>query len=322
MAKNIRWGIIGLGNIANKFAQAITKMNNCELLAVSSRDKTKSIEFGKKYSISEEYCFDSYEKLYRNKDIDAIYIAVPNVFHKDLSILCLKNKKAVLCEKPIALNSFEAKEIIDTAKENNTFFMEAMKTRFLPVHRKVLEVVKNKEIGEIKLLQGDFGFQSIFDYENRLYNKALGGGSLLDVGIYCVSYASFILGNNISKVFARGDLAKTGVDECVTMNLSYKNGGEAQLYSSIVLNTKRDMVITGTKGYMVIPRFSNGEKLFLKTEEYEKNYDFSFDINGFEYEIEEVNESIRNSKVESEIMSWEDSLEVMKIIDIIKEKIW
>ena len=105
------------------------------------------------------------------------------------------------------------------------------------------------------------------------------------------------------------------------MNLSYENGEEAQLYSSIVLNTKRDMVITGTKGYMIIPRFSNGEKLFLKTGEYEKNYDFTFDINGFEYEIEEVNESIRNSKLESEIMSWEDSLEVMKIIDIIKEKI-
>lgn len=320
--KNIKWGIIGLGNIANKFAQAITKMTNCELSGVSSRSKEKSIEFGKNYGVSIEKCYGTYEELIKDKEIDTIYIAVPHTLHKDLSILCLQNKKAVLCEKPVTINKLELEEVIMTAKENNTFFMEAMKTRFLPVHIKVLELIKNGEIGEVKLLQGDFGFSAPFDENSRLFDKNLGGGSLLDVGIYCLSYAAYIFGNEVKNVRAHGNIRKTGVDEDVSMTLTYDSGAIAQLYSSISLNSKRDANIVGTKGIITVPRFSNGEKLILTKGNIVEEMNFPFEINGFEYEIEEVNKCLRSNKLESEIMSWEDSLKVMEMLDKVMKEVY
>lgn len=319
--KKIRWGIIGLGNIANKFAQAITKMTDCELYGVSSRSKEKSIEFGKNYGVSIEKCYGTYEELINDEKIDAIYIAVPHTFHKDLSILCLQNKKAVLCEKPVTINKLELEEVIKTAKENKTFFMEAMKTRFLPVHLKVIELIKNGEIGEVKLLQGDFGFSAPFDEKSRLFDKNLGGGSLLDVGIYCLSYATYILGNEVKSIKAYGNIGKTAVDEDVSMILAYEDGAIAQLYSSISLNSKRDANIIGTKGIITVPRFSNGEKLILTKGNTIEEMNFPFEINGFEYEIEEVNKCLRNNKLESEIMSWDDSLKVMEILDMVRREV-
>jgi len=196
--------------------------------------------------------------------------------------------------------------------------MEAMKTRFLPVHKKVKEVLESHILGEPKLLQADFGFYSEFDENSRLYDPN-GGGALYDVGIYPVSYSSFIFGNFPKKIYSNFYLGKSLVDENISINLSYENGVEAQLYASINLATKREANIICTDGFITIPKFSNGEKLIITKNNEIQEITMPFSINGFEYEIKEVNDCLRANQVESKIMSWNDSIEIMKIMDELKK---
>ncbi|EHI99194.1 Trans-1,2-dihydrobenzene-1,2-diol dehydrogenase [Clostridium sp. DL-VIII] len=314
--RKIKWGIIGLGNIANKFAQTVKAMDSVELEAVASRNKEKSEAFGKVYDVSSKKCFGSYEELVEDESIEAIYIAVPHVFHKELSILCLKNGKSVLCEKPVTMNGDEIREVINVAEENKVFFMEAMKTRFLPINQKVKSWIKEGRIGEVRLLQADYGFDAPFDPESRLFNKDLGGGALLDVGIYNVSYSSFIFGNHPKSIRSNLHIGKTGVDECVSINLGYEEGKQAQLYGAINLNTIREANIIGTKGRICVPKFSNADTAYIFIDGKEGKIQMPFDINGFEYQIEEVIKCMNEGKVQSESMSWKDSIEIMTIMDV------
>lgn len=314
----INWGIIGLGNIANKFAQTVKAMDSVELKGVASRNKEKSEAFGKAYDVPFDKCYGSYEELVKDESIDAIYIAVPHIFHKELSILCLKGGKAVLCEKPVTMNGNEIREVIDVAEENKMFFMEAMKTRFLPINQKVTNWIKAGKIGEVRLLQADFGFSEPFDPMSRLFNKDLGGGALLDVGIYNISYSSFIFGNHPKSIESNLYVGKTGVDECVSISLGYEEGKQAQLYGAINLNTIRDANIIGTKGRICVPKFSNADTAYISIDGKEEKIHIPFDINGFEYQISEVVKCINEGKLQSEIMSWNDSIEIMNIMDYIK----
>ncbi|MBL4931974.1 Gfo/Idh/MocA family protein [Clostridium paridis] len=318
--KKIRWGIIGLGEIANKFAQAVTKMDNVELVSVASRSKEKSIAFGDKYNVAIDRCYGSYEDIVKDDDVDVIYVAVPHPFHKDISIMCLKNKKAVLCEKPVTINEDEVREVIKAAEENKVFFMEAMKTRFLPINKKVKEWIDEGRIGEVRLLQADFGFKADFDPLGRLYNKELGGGALLDVGIYTISYSSFIFGNKPICIGSNLYIGSTGVDECVSINLTYEEGKQAQLYGAINVNSKREANIIGAEGRICVERFSSSDTATLTVNGNEEKIYMPFDINGFEYQINEVVDCINKGKLQSEIMSWQDSIEIMRIMDEVKAK--
>lgn len=313
-----KWGIIGLGIIANKFAQTVKAMESVELIAVASRNKEKSEAFGKLYDVPDHKCYGSYEELVKDESIDVVYIAVPHVFHKEISILCLKNGKGVLCEKPVTLNENEIREVINVAKDNNMFFMEAMKTRFLPINQKVKKIINQGILGDIRLLQADFGFNSTFAPNDRLYNKDLGGGALLDVGIYAISYSSFIFGNHPKDIKSNLYIGKSGVDECVSINLEYEEGKQAQLYAAINLDTVRDANIIGTKGRIRIPKFSNADTAYIFIDGKEEKIEMPFEINGFEYQIEEVVNSINQGKLESDIMSWKDSIEIMNIMDSVK----
>lgn len=316
MVDNIKWGIIGLGGIANKLAQAVTSMKGVELVAVASRTKEKSEAFGKKYGVPINRCYGSYDEIVKDNDVDVIYVAVPHTFHKDLSILCLKNGKAVLCEKPVTISEEEIKEVIKVAEENNVFFMEAMKTRFLPVNRKVKEIITEGKIGEVRLLQADFGSVVPFDPDGRIFNKDLAGGALLDVGIYDISYSSFIFGNNPIDIQSSIYIGETGVDENISMTLSYKSGKQSQLYASINLGTRREANIIGTKGRICVPRFSSADTAILVVDGKEETIHIPFEINGFEYQIEEVCNCIRDGRLQSDEMSWNDSIEIMKIMDL------
>lgn len=314
----IKWGIIGLGNIANKFAQTVKAMDSVELKAVASRSKEKSEAFGKLYDVPLEKCYGNYDELVKDESIDVVYIAVPHVFHKEISILCLKNGKGVLCEKPVTMNSNEIKEVIRAAEENKMFFMEAMKTRFLPINQKIKEFIGEGKLGEVRLLQADFGYNAEFDPMNRLFNKDLGGGALLDVGIYNISYSSFIFGNHPKNIKSNLYIGKTGVDECVSINLEYEDGKQSQLYSAINLDTVRDANIVGTKGRIRVPKFSNADTAYILIDGKEEKLEMPFDINGFEYQIREVSKCIKEGKLQSDIMSWNDSIEIMNILDSVK----
>lgn len=316
--RKIKWGIIGLGNIANKFAQTLIAMNEVELAAVASRSKEKSEVFGKSYNVQQNKCYGSYEEIVQDENIDAIYVAVPHVFHKEISMLCLKSGKAVLCEKPVTISEAEIREVVKTAEENKVFFMEAMKTRFLPINQSVKKWIDEGRIGDVRLLQADFGFKLDFNPSHRLFDKNLGGGALLDVGIYNISFSSYIFGNTPIGINGSCYIGKSGVDENVSINLSYKDGKEAQLFGALNLPTRREANIIGTEGRICIPRFSNAESATILINEKEEKIHMPFEINGFEYQIREVSECINNGKLQSDIMSWEDSIEAMRIMDIIK----
>lgn len=316
--RTIRWGIIGLGNIANRFGKTVKAMDSVELVAVASRSKEKAEEFGRSYHIPGGKCYGSYEELVKDKDVDAIYIAVPHPFHKELSILCLNHGKAVLCEKPVTMNGDEIQEVIAVARAKKIFFMEAMKTRFLPINETVKNLIKNGAIGEVKLLQADFGFKSGVDPNNRFYNKELGGGALLDVGIYTLSYGTYLLGNNPIDIRSNMFIGKTEVDENVEISLTYENGVQAQLYSSITLPTRREANIIGTEGRICVPIFSNADTAYIIKDGKEEKIHRPHEITGFEYQIKEVVKCINEGKLESDIMSWNDSIETMRILDRVR----
>jgi Predicted dehydrogenases and related proteins len=316
--RKIKWAIMGTGHIANKFAQTIKAMDSVEFEAVASRSKEKSEAFGKIYDLPSKKCYGGYEEIVRDESIDAIYIAVPHTAHKELSILCLKNGKAVLCEKSVTINGSELSEVISAAEQNKVFFMEAMKTRFLPINQKVKSLINEGRIGEVRLLQADFGFNAPFDPANRLFNKDVGGGALLDVGVYGLSYSSFIFEKNPKSITSDLYIGKTGVDECVSINLGYDEGKQAQIYAAINLNTIREANILGTKGRICVPHFSNAETAYIFIDGKEEKIEMPFGINGFEYQIEEVNKCINEGKLQSEIMSWNDSIEIMNIMDSIR----
>jgi len=318
MMRKIKFGIIGLGFIANKFAETVKAMNSAELVAVADRAKASAAAFGKRYGVPTDKCYASLEELVRDESIDVVYVSVPHVFHKDITLVCLENGKGVLCEKPVAITADEIKEVIVAAEKNKVFFMEAMKTRFLPINQKVKQLIAAGEIGEVRLLQADFGFKAPVDPENRLFNQELGGGALLDVGVYNLSYSTFLLGNAPEFITGNLYIGETGVDENVSINLAYPGGKQAQLYSAINLNTVRDAVIIGTEGRITVPRFSNAETATLFKDGKEETFHLPFGITGFEYQIEEVVNCLNNGKLQSEIMSWDDSIKTMEILDNVK----
>ena len=192
MTKAIKWGILAPGNIAHRFAKGLSVIPDAELIAVGSGSKERADAFADEFDVPRRY--GSYEDLVSDPDVDAIYVATLNTFHKECSILCLRAGKAVLCEKPFAINAEEAKEMIACAKECRQFLMEAMWTRFLPVMVKVRELLADGAIGEPRMLTADFGIRKEVDPESRIFNPKLGGGGLLDVGIYTIAMAFMVFG--------------------------------------------------------------------------------------------------------------------------------
>jgi predicted dehydrogenase len=246
--KNIRWGIIGLGNIANKFAEDLATIENAELVAVASRSQEIADDFAKKYNSKKAY--NSYLDLAKDAEVDAVYIATPHSFHKEHAILCLKNKKAVLCEKPFAMNLQEVEDMIAIAKENNVLLMEALWTYFLPHYTYVLESLKNEKFGKLLKLEADFGFSRAFDNDSRLFKKEVGGGSLLDIGIYPIFAALSTLGKPNS-IKADATFFDNGADSECNMTFNY-NDIKAVLKSSLLEETGTQATFTCERGIIKI----------------------------------------------------------------------
>ena len=313
--KTIHWGIIGLGSIAERFAATVQKMDHVHLKAVASRTKEHALVFGRKYEIDEKKCYGTYEELMQDDSIDAIYIAVPHPFHKENAIRCLSHGKAVLCEKPVTMNKAEAEEVIQAAKQNKVFFMEAMKSRFMPVNKEIRKIIRQGGIGAPTFLRAELGFKADFDPKGRLFNPELGGGAMLDIGIYPLSYSAYILGNKPKLIQSSLHYGRTNVDENGTIQLSYENGALAQLYFTIQANTHKDASIVGTEGSIDIPTFSNAQSATIRTSKREWTIEEPFEISGFEYEIREVGRCLQEGLLESPIMTWQDSIEIMDLVD-------
>jgi len=316
--KVIRWGILGLGKIAQKFTKDLSTVEHATLYAVASRNKEKSIAFSNDFNAVKAY--DSYELLAQDPDIDAVYIATPHSFHKEHSILCLRQKKAVLCEKPFAMNSKEVEEMINVAKENNTLLMEALWTYFLPHYNFVLDLLKSNKYGKVVELKADFGFYTPFNEQSRVFRKELGGGSLLDIGIYPIFAALTTLGTP-KEVEAIASFFENGADAECNMVFHYEDA-KAILQSSLLKETSTKAVFTCQKAEIKInSRFHEPSTVTIEENGKEETIGFPCSTFGYNYEIEHFNQLLRDHKKESDIMTFDSSRALIQILDTVRNKI-
>lgn len=315
------WAILGCGKIASKFAEDLHRTPGANLYAVASRNQEKADLFREAFNA--EVSYGSYKEMVRDNTIDIVYIATPHMFHKEHTLLCLKNNLAVLCEKAFAMNQGEVEEMIAFAKAQNLFLMEALWTHFVPHYQFVLQTVESGTLGKIKSLEADFGFNAPFDPASRLYNKSLGGGSLLDVGIYPVFAALTLLGytENIS---AKAHIGPTGVDHHCSMTLTYGNDVTATLFSAIDTQTDTTCLITLEKGEILIhSRFHDPTRVTVTINGVSETHEFPIPlgVNGYHYEILHCQDMLSKGRTESTIMTFEKSRNLIKMLDTIRTKI-
>ena len=314
--KNIRWGIIGLGKIANKFATDLASIETAELVAVASRNIQNANNFAEKYNAKKAY--SSYEELAKDTNVDAVYIATPHSFHKEHAILCLQNKKAVLCEKPFAMNLSEVTEMIQVAKENNVLLMEALWSFFLPHFTYVLDIVKSEKFGKLKSLEADFGFHTPYNTDSRLFKKDLGGGSLLDIGIYPIFAALATLGEP-DAIHAKATFFENGADASCDMVFQYKNA-KATLKSTLLEETPSVAILKFDKATVKLNRqFHQSSSITVIQNNKEEIINFDFKTIGYNYEIEHFNNLLRAGGKESNIMTFEFSKNLINTLDKVRE---
>lgn len=316
---NIRWGILGLGHIANTFAQDLLTVDGCELYAVASRSPQKAEDFAKKYQATQAYC--SYEELVNDTNIDAIYIATPHALHKQHVLLCLQRGIAVLCEKPFAMDVAEVNEMISIAQKNNVLLMEAMWTYFLPHYQFVLTELANKTYGELLSVEADFGFSAPFDAQSRLFRKSLGGGSLLDIGIYPIFAALSTLGIP-DTVTANATFFDNGADSSCLMQFKYKKGASALLKCTLLESTSCEALFYCEQAIIKINSGFHGPTTvtLIKGSE-QQTLDFNNKTHGYNYEITHFNELLVQGKTESNMMTFDFSRDLISTLDMIRKKI-
>jgi len=317
MTTATRWGILGTGSIAKQFARGLADTPDAVLQSVGSRAQDSADAFGEAFSIPTRHA--SYEALANDPDVDAIYVSTPPPFHKDNSILCLRAGKAVLCEKPFTINAAEAKAVVEVARERGVFLMEAMWSRFFPAMQQVKKWLDEGAIGEVRLVNADFGFRAGINPEGRLFNPGLGGGALLDVGIYATSFASFVLGPHPTRIESMAHIGETGVDEQNALILGYENGAMALLSSAIRTSTPHEATIVGTEGTIRIPtHFWRAAKASLKAGDREEEVEFDTQGNGYNYEAAEVGRCLREGLLESPTMPLDETIALMHVLDAVR----
>lgn len=316
--RTIRWGILGTGSIARKFAAGLTALTDAELVAVGSRRAEKADEFADEFAGPRRH--GSYAALADDPDVDAIYVATPHTLHKDNTLLCLRAGKAVLCEKPFAVNAADAREMVAVARQEGRFLMEAMWTRFLPAVAKVRELLAQGAIGETRLLRADFCFRAGWNPEGRLLNPALAGGGLLDVGVYTVSLASMVFGAQPSRIASLAHIGETGVDEQAAMVLAYDAGQLATLTCAVRVSTPHEAQIFGTEGSLRIHRpFWHATELTVNAAGKEPQHlELPYPGNGYTCEAAEVGRCLREGELESPVMPLDETLAILDTLDQIR----
>jgi predicted dehydrogenase len=316
----IRWGILGCGRIARKFAADLAHVKDARLTAVGARQLENAATFAKEFPVS--HVHGSYEALVTDPEVDVIYVASPHALHHEHTLLCLNHKKAVLCEKAFALNQHQAKEMVDAARANRVFLMEALWSKFLPQYQKVQEMKSTGELGEIKSMFVTFGFIPLPPVPPRLFDPALGGGSLLDIGIYNVFYVLSFMGRP-DTIEASMTPSPEGVDEQCAILFKYQNGAMAQLFCSLLSNLGTEADICGTKSRVrLTARFyapSATIELFPGREDSKQIIPVLKEPgSGYQYEARHVGECLRKGLMESPVMSHADSLLLMETLDRIR----
>jgi predicted dehydrogenase len=314
------WGIIGPGKIAKKFATALEMVDGAALRAVASRDAGRAGAFAREYGAGVGY--GSYEELVADAAVDAVYIATPHGFHAEHAMLCLRHGKAVLCEKPMALTAREVSAMTAVSRESGAFLMEAMWTRFIPLMRSIQDLIDSGAIGAVKYIRADFGFLAPFNPEGRLYNMRLGGGSLLDIGIYPLFLCTQLLGRP-ARVVAAGDLSPTGSDVSCHAVLQYGEGASAVISSTLACQTSITAEIAGTEGMILIPTpwYKNDRYEWSRSGEPFQTVTLEPMVNGFEYQIREAMRCRALGLTESPLLPHSFSLMMAETMDEIRRQV-
>lgn len=318
-----RWAIIGPGNIAREFARDLSYIKNSDhrISAVIAKDISDAEEFAAEENVPAYY--DDIHEWLKNPQADAVYIATPHTLHYQQTILCLEHKIPVLCEKPLAINAQQVREMIEAAQRNQTFLLEGMWIRFLPSMYRVLSLIEKGTIGNIVNIKADMSYRAPYEPEGRFFNPELGGGSLLDLGVYPVFLSLLLLGKP-SRISAGGKLSDQGIDETCAALLSYEHGQYALAESSIITQTSKDAVIYGDKGLIRIEKQWNEKPSAITLETYDgttMKYPCEWEGRGFQYEIEEVYACLAQNKLFSDKFSHQFSLELIEIMDEIRRQI-
>jgi len=337
--EKIKWGIIGPGNIANNFADGLMSSYSGQLVSIASKSEDRRNKFGDKYNIHPDFRFDTYEDIVISEHIDAIYISTPHNLHAEWTIKAARKGKHVLCEKPGAVNFDEGIKIIEAVKESGVFYMEGFMYRCHPQIPKLLEIIKNKTIGEIETIKTSFGYDTgKVIPESRIFNKELTGGAILDVGLYPISFSRLISGVATGEKFlepnfinAEGRVGDTGVDEVAHANLEFKNGIKAKVSTAIRENMKNNAIITGSEGIIELPDpwmpGRNGgpyhAKIIINKNGQEEVIDLKGPEHLFFFEAELVSQCIAKQKIQPPhpAMTFEDTLGNLKALDTWRDMI-
>lgn len=318
MSTTVRWGILGTGDIARQMAEDLRLLPNAELRAVASRTAAQAEAFGETHQIPLRY--GSYDALIADRNIDVIYIATPHSRHCADTLACIAGGKAVLCEKPLAMNAREARLMAEAARDAKTFLMEAMWTEFFPAMKGVRQAIAEDAIGTPKLVKADFSYRATLGPESRLFAPELGGGALLDIGIYPVALADMVFHALPEAIHTTWTQGPTGVDVASVTILEYPCGGRAVLSNSLEFNAPQEATIVGKSGFIRIPeRFSQPDSFEIHrggesvTESYErKGY-------GYHLEAREVVACLLGGRTESGVVPLESTIRVLEILDRIRE---
>ena len=320
--KSIRWGILGCGKIARKFAADLKFVKNAELVAVGAREQSTADAFAKDFPA--KYRHNSYQSLVENPDVDAIYVATPHAFHHEHTLLCLNHSKAVLCEKAFAMNHRQAKEMVTLAQTKKVFLMEAFWTKFLPHYQLMKKMIAVGKIGKIQNVIANFGFIPAPPVAPRLYDPRLGGGSLLDIGVYPIFLALDLLGRP-DEVEATMTSSDQGTDSQCAIQFHYHKGALAQLFSTLTSSLSTGADIGGDQGRIRLTHRFHGPTTNL--EYYPDIVDSCQHIafekalgNGYEYEAQHVTDCLLQDLKESPVIKHEDTLLLMETLDRVRAK--
>ncbi|MCF8226967.1 MAG: Gfo/Idh/MocA family oxidoreductase [Bacteroidales bacterium] len=315
--KKIRWGILGCGGIANKFAEALQINEDAVLQAAAARDKARAAEFANKWNFKSSY--GSYKELVSDPDVDIIYVATPHSYHFAHTKLCLEAGKHVLCEKPFTINAKQLKILIDIASNRNLFLMEALWTRFMPGIIKTKKLIDEGIIGKVITAEADFGMNFPFDPEHRVYNPFLAGGALLDIGIYPLFLSLYLFGKP-KKLKAHSILDDNKIDLTTSIITESNSGTVSHLNSTTQANTHVKARIFGTNGNIEFDKWwFTPVNITLRTGDKEEVMEFSPIVNGYEYEAMESVKCLQENKNESDIMPLYFSMMLMEQMDEIRK---
>ncbi len=320
MTNKMHWGILGTGNIAAQFARGLAALDDAELIAVGSRTAESAAAFAERFNIPHRHA--GYDALADDGDVDVVYVATPHPLHHSNTLLCLRAGKAVLCEKPFALNAHEAADMIAEARRRKLFLMDAMWTRFLPHMAHIRDLVANGAIGEVRMVKADFCFRTTFDPQHRLFDLALGGGALLDVGVYPMALASMVFGAP-AQIKSVADVGATGVDEQVGVVCRYERGQLAILSAATRTDTPHEAIIAGTDGCIRVHHSWWAPTSFTLERSGHPAATITPPLvgNGYNYEAAEAMRCIRAGATESAVMPLDETLNIMRTLDTLRAQI-